>query len=425
LKKTQTIFQSIQRVNNRRIWTVFFLGFSSGLPLALTAGTLQAWLTIDHISTVAIGAFGLVGLPYVYKFIWSPLMDRYIPPFLGRRRGWMLIAQLALVFSIAAMALIQPEIHPLVMFTLALLTAFCSASQDIALDAYRTDLLLPEERGLGAAMNVSGYRIAMLVSGALALVMATYIGWKNTYLIISMLMVVGILATWFGPEIGKVTDIPVSLRDAIVEPFREFMSRKSAVLILLFIILYKLGDAFTLSLSSTFLLRGLHFSLIDVATVNKFGALLATIVGAILGGLLMVRLKLFKSLLLFGVFQAISILTYMWLAIVGKSYALMVVAIVLENLCGGMGTAAFVALLMALCDSRYTATQFALLSALAAIGRVFVGPIAGMMVEHFGWAELYWWSFVFAIPGLVLLVCLQKRVNLDELGVVKQPTTKD
>lgn len=398
---------------DRNLAVIALLGFSSGLPLALTSGTLQAWMTVEGVDLTTIGLFTLAGIPYTWKFLWAPAMDRWVPPFLGRRRGWLLVTQLALAASIAAMATLSPRDNTWLLGALALFVAFASASQDIAYDAYRTDVTPPEERGLAAALLVTGYRIAMLVSGALALVLAAgsgsipSIGWRGTYLAMSALMVVGIIGTLWGREPDESAPVPASLAGAYAEPLREFFSRRGAIAMLVLLVLYKLGDAFAFSLSSAFLLRGAGFSLADVAFVNKGMALAATIVGALLGGALMVRLRLFTALMAFGILQAVATLSFMALALAGKSYPLMVLAVGLENLTSGMGTAAFVALLMALCDHRFTAAQYALLSALAAFGRVYVGPLAGYATDprHLGlaWPVFFFVTFLLGLPGLAVL----------------------
>lgn len=400
---------------NRRVAVMLFLGFSSGLPLALTAGTLQAWLTVAGVDIKTIGVFALTGLPYTLKFLWAPLMDRYALPLLGRRRGWMLLTQLGLLASIAAMASLSPSENIGLLGALALLVAFLSASQDIAFDAYRADVLQPAERGFGAAVSVTGYRVAMLASGALALVLSDQIGWRATYIVMGMTMTLGIAATLVSPEPGFSGREPLSLARAIRDPLVEFWSRSGAWSLLALIVLYKLGDAFSASLSSTFLLRGLGFSATDVGVVNKGMGLFALLTGAIVGGAMMVRLGLYRSLFLFGILQAVTNLGFFLLALSEKHYLGMVVAIGLENLAGGMGTAAFVALLMALCDHRYTATQFALLSAVASIGRVLIGPVAGYWVTELGWAMFFFTSLVAAFPGLWLLWQLRTALTqLDE-----------
>ncbi|KAA9000072.1 muropeptide MFS transporter AmpG [Affinibrenneria salicis] len=401
-----------------RVFTLFtqrnsavllLLGFASGLPLALTSGTLQAWMTVEKVDLKTIGFFSLVGQAYVFKFLWSPLMDRYTPPFLGRRRGWLLLSQLGLFITIAAMSFMEPSRDLWWLAALAALVAFCSASQDIVFDAYKTDLLPPQERGSGAAISVLGYRLAMMVSGGLALWIADrLLGWQSTYWLMAGMMLLSTLATLMAPEPDTRVPAPASMEQAIAAPLRDFFGRDNAWLILLLIVLYKLGDAFAISLNTTFLIRGVGFDPADVGVINKTLGLFATIVGALYGGLLMQRLSLFRALLLFGILQAISNAGYWLLALTDKNMLTMAGAVFLENLCGGMGTAAFVALLMTLCNKSFSATQFALLSALSAVGRVYVGPLAGWFVEAHGWAWFYLFSIVAALPGLaLLLVCRQ------------------
>ena len=401
----------LQLFSNRRIGATLLLGFSSGLPLALVGGTLQAWFTVSGVDIVTIGFLGLVGQPYVYKFLWAPFMDRFVPPLFGRRRGWLLLTQIAVSAAIAAMALFNPAITPGALSALALVIAFLSASQDIAVDAYRTDVLQPRERGLGAAVSVGGYRMAMIVSGGLALILADHIGWSAMYLLMAAIMAIGVLGTLLGPEPEIAPSVPSSLAQAVLQPWQEFMARRAALALLLLIVLYKLGDAFAGSLTLAFLLRGAGFTLTEIGAVYKTVSLVATLVGAVFGGSLLASLGLYRALLLFGVLQAVSNLGFMWLALSGKSMVLMVSAVAFENFAGGMGTAAFVALLMALCDHRYTATQYALLSALSAIGRVFVGPAAGYLVTWLGWPDFFAATFATALPGLGLLWLLRDHIR--------------
>jgi len=413
----------VEVFRSRRLAVILALGFSSGLPIALTGGTLQAWMTVEGVDLSTIGAFTLVGLPYVWKFLWAPAMDRFVPPFLGRRRGWLVLTQLALVLGIVALAFQSPRSDLALVAWLALFVAFASASQDIVVDAYRTDVVTREQRGIAGALGVAGYRIAMLVSGALALVLVggsgviPALGWRNTYLLLAALMGVGVLAAFWGEE-PAAANTPRNLREAVVEPFREFFSRPGAIAFLVLLVLYKLGDAFAESLTTAFLLRGAGFSLDDVGWANKAIGFAATIAGALLGGALMLKLGLYRALLGFGVLQGVAILSFMWLALVGKNYPIMVLAVGLEKGTSGMGTAAFVALLMALCDHRFTATQYALLSALASIGRVFVGPVAGYATDPkylgLSWAVFFFWAFVSAIPGLVFVWSLRKQIERAE-----------
>lgn len=404
---------------NRRVGVVLLLGFASGLPLALTGGTLQAWMTTAGVDLKTIGIFTLVGVPYTLKFLWAPFMDRFVPPWLGRRRGWIVAMQVTLMLGIAAMGLGSPQHALWALAALALFVAFTSASQDIAFDAYRADVLRPAERGAGAAVSVMGYRIAMLVSGAGALIMADHFGWQATYLILAGLMMIGVLATLLGPEPDGRVIPPRTLQEAVTGPFKAFVSLHSltgAAWILLLIVLYKFGDAFAGTLSTAFLLRGVGFSLSEVGAVNKGLGLFALIAGALVGGALLPKLGLYRALMLFGVLQAVSNLSFMALAWVGKSYALLVTAVVFEQVSGGMGTAAFVALLMALCDHRYTATQFALFSALSAFGRQYLGPPAGLLADELGWVVFFFLTALAALPGLWLLWRMRARISGLEGG---------
>ncbi len=392
---------------NRRLITIFLLGFASGLPLALTGSALQAWYTVDKVDLITIGFLGLLGQPYVYKFLWSPLLDRFVLPFLGRRRGWVFLMQLLLVAFIAIMSCFTPAQHPWTLAIFAACVALFSSTQDVALDAYRTDILPAEERGLGSASWVGGYRIAMLVSGGLSFIIADQLGWSITYLLMAGLMSLSLVVTLLSPKEDNDKLAPVSLTSAIIEPFKDLWQRLPMVWIALFIVLYKLGDAFALTLTTPFLIRGLHFSLTDIGIVMKGVGLLATLIGVFLGGGLINKLGLYKALMFFGLLQALSNLCFMLLAIIGHQFYLMTGAVFLEQFCGGMGTAAFLAFLMTLCNHRFTATQFALLSALSAVGRVFVGPFAGILVSHMGWTLFYFSTFIFALPGLVVLFLIR------------------
>jgi PAT family beta-lactamase induction signal transducer AmpG len=367
-------------------------------------------MAVEGVDLKTIGLFTLVGLPYTLKFLWAPVLDRYVLPLLGRRRGWILFTQLALIGLIFALSLTSPKNSPVLVALLALLLAFSSASQDIVIDAYRTDVLRERERGLGAAISVTGYRVAMLVSGALALILVGPLGWRLTYMLMAGLMLIGTMATLLAPEPEDAGRPPTSLSEAVSGPLTEFFSRPAAWAFLVLIILYKIGDAFAGSLTTAFLIRGPGFSVGEVGAINKGLGLIATIFGALYGGVLLSRMSLYKSLMIFGILQAVSNLSFMVLAYVGKVYSMMVVAVAFENLAGGMGTAAFVAFLMALCDHRYTATQFALLSALASLGRVFVGPPSGFLAQEVGWVIFFFVTFLAALPGLGLLYRMRRHV---------------
>lgn len=400
-----------------RVFPLLVLGFSSGLPLALTGGTLQAWATLSGVSLQSIGLLTLVGSAYTLKFLWAPLVDRYAPAFLGRRRSWIFMTQLLLAFSIAAMGLYSPVDNLTLLAFLAVFVAFLSATQDIAFDAYSTDVLRSHERAAGAALKVLGYRLAMIVSGGLALILADqWLGWGNTYFLMGGFMAVCAIATLLAPEPEHVAQAPRSLRIAVVAPLVEFFKRPGAWTILLLIVLYKLGDAFAGALSTTFLLRGAGFTGTEVGAVNKVFGLAATIVGALAGGGLMARFGLYRSLMFFGILQAISNFGYWLLAITPPHLYTMGLVVGIENLCGGLGTAAFVALLMALCKQEFSATQFALLSALSAVGRTYLaGPLTPPLVESLGWPGFFVITVLIALPGLVLLRL--RRHEIEALDV--------
>jgi PAT family beta-lactamase induction signal transducer AmpG len=327
----------------------------------------------------------------------------------------MLLTQILLALGMMVMGTMSPGKSLLPIAMLAVMLAFLSATQDIAFDAYRTDVLHKEERGAGAALSVLGYRLAMLVSGGLALILADqWLGWGQTYMLMGGLMLLASLATWWAPESDVPVQAPDTLVRAITQPFKEFFSRQGAITVLLLIVLYKLGDAFAGALSTTFLIRGAGFSPTEVGTVNKVLGLAATIVGALAGGTLMARLGLFRSLMLFGVLQGISNLGFWLIAVGPHSVWLMALGVGLENLCGGMGTAAFVALLMGLCNQQFSATQFALLSALSAVGRTYLaGPLTPPLVESLGWPVFFILTVAIAVPGLLLL--WWRRADIDRI----------
>ncbi|BCL76781.1 AmpG family muropeptide MFS transporter [Jeongeupia sp. HS-3] len=402
--------------SNRRIAAAMFIGFASGLPLALTGSTLQAVLSDAGLDVKTIGLFTLVGQPYTWKFLWSPLLDRFpIPP--GRRRGWMMVMQLLLAAVIATMGGLNPAEHLMTYAVLALLVAFFSATQDIAIDAYRTELVHHEERGAAAAVGVFGYRMAMLTSGAGALILAdTLFNWQQTYWVMAAVVAVLAVFTFLSPEPQTAARAPKTLQEAVVEPWKEFFSRRGAWLLLALVIAYKLGDAFAGSLSTKFLLD-MGYSKTIIGEANKVFGLIATIVGGFIGATLMVKLGLYRSLLVFGIAQALTNLGY-WLIATGgvPDHALLFAAIACENLAGGMGTTAAVALLMSLCNPRFTATQYALLSALAAFGRVYVGPAAGYLVAQFGWADFFVFSVAVGVPGVLLVWLMRARIRELDVG---------
>ncbi|MBD2260211.1 AmpG family muropeptide MFS transporter [Pseudanabaena sp. FACHB-2040] len=384
---------------------LLFLGFASGLPLFLTSQTLQAWMTTAGVDLGTIGWFTLVALPYSLKFLWSPLLDRYIPPFLGRRRGWLVITQVALVLAIGAMALQNPQQALTMVAVNALIIAFLSASQDIAFDAYRTDVLEPREMGAGAAVAVLGYRIALLVTGSAALILADQIPWPLVYMVMAGLMGLAIAFSFFAPEPVSDYHHPATLAEAVVMPFREFFQRSGVsrgVLILVFIVLYKLGDALVNNMVTPFLLA-LDFTQTDIGAIRGGMGLFATIVGTLVGGALLSQIGINRSLWIFGILQAFSNLAYFVLSQVGQNYPLMILSINIENFCAGLGTAAFVAFLMSLCNPRFSATQYALLSSLMAVSRDILSAPAGQIVKATGWPLFFLITLIAALPGLVLL----------------------
>ncbi|HTD82875.1 MAG TPA: AmpG family muropeptide MFS transporter, partial [Gemmatimonadaceae bacterium] len=385
--------------------TLLALGFSSGLPFYLTSKTLQAWMTTAKVDLATIGFFSLVTLPYSLKFVWAPVMDRFIPPFLGRRRGWVLITQLLLLVVIATMALHDPRTGLKMLAINAIVIAFLSASQDISLDAYRTDVLETREMGAGAAVFVMGYRIALLLTGGLALYLADRIPWPSVYLILAALMVIGIVTTFVAPEPVLRDQPPRSIYEAVILPFGEFFQRNGigrAVLVLLFIVLYKYSDALAGSMTTPFLLKT-GFTQTEVAAAFGVAGLIATIVGTLAGGAAIGKWGINRALWIFVIFQGLSNLTYYFLAMSSESRGFMTTAVVVENFGYGLVTGAMTAFLMVMCNKRFTATQFALLSSLMAASRDLLVAPAGKLAESTGWPTFFLITVAMAIPPLLLL----------------------
>lgn len=502
-----------------RFLFILFLGFTSGLPLALTGQTMQAWLTIEKIEVATIGFFSLVGLPYTFKFLWAPLMDRFEVPFLGRRRGWIILTQLFVALMLIVLSTIGPATNTQLFALIALSVAFFSASQDIVIDAYRTDILDPDQRGLASSLTILGYRLAMILSGGIAFIWADPAGrnmpWSEIYVVMAKLMiaaavlcflflpkvkldniapntnakneligffalvivaVVGyqftnlaatplmqqILGPWFSTEDAKMAAnfkkwvdlLALYLGIAFTIPLAWYVSKKTkfetlnlslknyfsnqgAVAFLVLIILYKVGDAFAGALTTNFLINGAQFTQAEVGVVNKVFGMWCTIFGAIFGGAIMIRIGLYRSLLIFGILQLLSNFGFWQLAISGRdvwgSFSipafdwiivslkdpsqvdyLLLFAVSFENITGGMGTAALLALLMALCNQKFSATQFAFLSSLASTGRVWVGPLAGVLVTSIGWPTFFVFSVLAAVPGIAMLVKMSQQVKLLE-----------
>ncbi len=391
------------------------LGFASALPLVLFGGTLQAWATEGHLSLMAIGYLSLIAYPYAFKFLWAPFVDRCKLPFWrGHRRGWILSLLLCLAPTLYFLSLSRLPEDLFSFVALAALGVFISATLDISIDAYRTESFPSNEYGLVNACYVSAYRMGMLVSGGLGLVMAGLWGWKFTYQIMSFLILLAFISFIFAPEeTNRVTTAfeKVNWRHAILDPLVDLLHRKHIIAILALIILYKFGEALGSALLSTFLLRQLHFSLVVLGGAYKTVGIVASIVGAFIGGLGYKKYGFFKSFFWFGVLQALGILWFYGLAIIGKNFTLLFTAISFEALTGGMATTVFLAFLMRLCQIPYTATQFALFSACASLGRIFTGPLASWLVEKTGWPMYFLISFLSCLPGLVLLWLLKNKFS--------------
>jgi MFS transporter, PAT family, beta-lactamase induction signal transducer AmpG len=384
---------------------LLFLGFSSGLPFILTNDVLKAWLTIEKVDLTTIGLFSLVALPYSFKFLWAPILDRYIPPVFGRRRGWILIAQILLFITIAAMGFNHPATALRMLSINALLLAFFSATQDIAIDAYRTDVLDEHEMGAGASLFVLGYRVALLISGAFAFILADRLSWPVVYVVMALLMLPGMIAAWRAPEPVLHDKPPQTLADAVILPFRDFFQRAGPFMgaaVLLFIVLFKLPDYLGSSLRAPFLVQT-GFSETEIGAILGGIGLGATIFGALFGGAVVARLGINRSLWIFGILQAASNLMYYFQAVIGKNNNFLVVTMVVENFCTGLVTAGFVAFMMSLCSVRFSATQYALLSSLMSASRdIVVAPFGGV-AESVGWPTYFLITLAAGIPGLLLL----------------------
>ncbi|PJD92983.1 MAG: MFS transporter [Legionella sp.] len=395
---------------NYRLVIVFLLGFSSGLPLALLSSTLQAWFAFSGLPVLATGALSLVGMPYLYRMFWGPLVDRYsLSAQLGKRRSWMLMMQLLLLLGFNLMAWFTPDQHPYLLAGLALVMAFFSATQDVVIDAQRVEYLPVKAHGLGASVAVLGYRLALLCSGGLALIMAQYWGWSMTYRIMGLFMGVGILASWYSEEPSHPQEATDKLSFSFIVPVKDLLTRPRIIPFLLFVFCYKLGEAFTTTSSGIvmpFLIQGLGFSLDTIGYVNKILGIISILTGGLLAGVLLLRYSLYRSLLCFGLLQAMTNVLFVVLALVGKNIALLAVAVFLDNFAAGMGSTALVALFMQTVNKQYTGTQFSLLVAISTIPRIASGPIAATLQMHLGWVGLYQCSVVCAllfVPFLWLL----------------------
>ena len=389
----------------KKMLVTLVMGFVSGVPLLLTITLLQAWLTDEGISKSTIGLFALVGLPYSLKFLWAPIFDKYIINALGRRRGWLLASQIALIVSIVGLGMTNPSLSAINVAILALFVTFFSASQDIVIDAYRRESLLDEEQTLGASAYVLGYRIGALAAGAGGLILADLISYQFVYMIMATIMVIGVVTTIIADEPLQAAE-PKTLKDAIIKPFTEFFDRKgfnSAVLILLFVLLYKVGDTMAHSLSTNFYLD-IGFTKTEIGTVVKVFGLIATLIGAFLGGLISLRIGLYKSLIIFGIFQAVATLGFSVLASVGNYISVLMIVISLENLAAGMGYTAYLAFMANMTNKEFTATQFALMTAIMSIPRTFFSGSSGFLVEILDWQIYFIFCSLIAIPALIILM---------------------
>ena len=400
---------------------MFALGFSSGLPLYLTGSTLSAWMKNEGVSLKTIGIFSLVGFSYTFKFAWAPLMDRYYPPFLGRRRGWLLITQVLLGIALLVMGQVDPSSQTVLMASLAAVVAFLSASQDIVADAYRTDLLSDEQRSLGVTTFTLGYRVGMIFAMAVALTLSDLIGWTATYAVMGALMAVGVVTTLFAPE-PPVTHRPLSLVASVVEPLVDFFQRhrekgasvlwryRLALGTLLFIVLFRVGDAVAFRMTTPFTLE-LGFSNTELGVIQKFVGMAGAIAGAILGGVLVVKMGIKRSLLLFGSAQALTNLLYIALAARGKDPLFLALTVGADNFTGGMGSAAMTVFITALCNRSFSATQYALLSSLSAVPMHLMGAASGFLAESMGWAGFFSFTTVAMAPALLVLLFLPRDLG--------------
>jgi PAT family beta-lactamase induction signal transducer AmpG len=391
---------------NRRMLICVFTGFTSGLPLYILIQLVPAWLRSEGVGLAEIGFFSLIGFPYTWKFVWSPIMDRFTLPFLGRRRGWMLVTQIALAASIATMGYLQPEFSIWAIAYLAAAVAFFSASQDVVLDAYRRELLPDVELGVGNAVHVQAYRLAGLVPGSLALILSDLLPWHSVFLIVAAFMAVGIILTLSITEPARHPAAPKTIKEAVIEPFREFIGRAGigpALLVLSFLFFYKLGDNMATALQTPFYID-LGFSRTQIGTIAKFASLIAAIAGGVIGGLVMVKVSINRALWLFGFVQIISILGFAALSIVGNNPWMLGAATAFEYLGVGLGSAALTAFMARSTNAAFAATQFALFTALIAVPRTIANAVTGVIVEHVGWTNFYFLCTALAVPGMLLLL---------------------
>lgn len=409
--------------SDRTMLIVFCLGIASGLPLLLTMSTLQAWFTDAKMDLTSIGLLSLVGLPYTLKFIWSPALDWLVPPFLGRRRGWLLISQVALILALMAMAMCNPVRSPLALSLFALLVAFFSATQDIGIDAYQIEILPVELYGLGNQIYVLGYRIGMVVAGSGALILADHFSWQATYLTMALAMSIGLVTTFFAPEPATLS-VPTSLRLAIWLPLKDFFSpygslKGKAFWVIGFFLLYKIGGDFASTMTLPFYMK-MGYSKTEVGMIAKAFGLWATIAGGLIGGVGVMFFGLRRALWIFGIAQALGYLSFAWLSHFAQnqsapSLMALGLAIALENLSAGLGTAAYTTYMGSVVNKRFTATQYALLSSLMAVPRVFGGPPSAWLSTQLGWTGFFAFCALISIPGLLILLKINRPESKPRL----------
>jgi PAT family beta-lactamase induction signal transducer AmpG len=399
---------------NKRLLVVFILGFSSGLPMALVSSTLQAWFADSGMSILFTGTLSLISLPYAYRFFWGPVLDRYSLFRIGKRRSWILSMQLLLLLGFNILAWFTPEQHPKFLAILAFILACFSATQDLAIDAHRTEYLPMTQHALGASLAVFGYRLALLLSGGFALVMAQKLGWAFTYRFMGLLMIVGMLAIFYSREPSIEIKEKTDYSSLFIVPVKDLLVRPGIIYLLCFIFCYKLGEAFTTTTSGIvmpFLIQGIGFSLDTIGYVNKMLGVFSILLGGLAAGLILTRYSLYRSLFFFGVAQALTNGLFVGLALVGKQVILLSIAVFFDNFTAGMGSTALVALFMRLVNKQFTGTQFSIFVALSTIPRIISGPVAASIQMIIGWVGLYQLSIVFALTFIPFLILIKEQVE--------------
>jgi PAT family beta-lactamase induction signal transducer AmpG len=398
-----------QIIASRKMLVLLVMGAASGFPNQITESALQAWMKDLGQSNTSIGLLSYVAIPYLLKFLWAPLLDRYPFPLLGRRRGWVLVFQLLLAGSIAVFALQNPATSMSAVALTAFIVVVFSASQDIVVDAYRTDVSLPQERGLAAAANNLGYRLCAWLAFAAALTIADAVGWKAAFLVLAAVMLCFTLATWFAPEPEYTVAPPGSLQESVIASLRELLGSGGAWGMLLLIVSFKVGNALALKLYTPFLMD-VGFTKTEIGLVAKAVFTSSAVAGGVIGALWMVRLGLLRSMLLFGVLQTVAILSFYVLAANGKSFPLMITATAMDNFAASMGNIAEVAMIMAMCSARFSAFQYAFLSVIALLPRYLLGYPAGWLADHGGWTQYYAVTFLLGLPGIAMVWIMRRRI---------------